>query len=83
MNDSIALRACLAPYLSGTRLGHLSHLIFAMLCISGRVTTLGLSRWSEAGGSCRTLQGGYQPPFNWALLRWVVVRTPRLNPDGT
>jgi len=82
MNDIITSIACLAPYLSGTSLNHLSHLIFALLCISGRVTTLGLSRWSEGGGSCRTLQRWYQTPFNWATLLWVVVRTHLLNPNG-
>lgn len=83
MNDIIALIVCLAPYLSSTALSHLSHLIFALLCIPGRVTTLGLSRWSEAGGSCRTLQRWYQTPFNWAMLLWVVVRTHLLKSDGT
>jgi len=83
MNDIITLIGCLAPYLSSTALSQLSYLILALLCISGRVTTLGLSRWSEAGGSCRTLQRWYQTPFNWAMLLWVVVRTHLLNPNGT
>jgi putative transposase len=83
MNDIIALIACLAPYLPSTALSHLSHLIFALLCIPGRVTTLGLSRWGEAGGSCRTLQRWYQTPLDWARLLWVVVRTHLLKPDGT
>jgi putative transposase len=83
MTDIIASITCLAPYLSSTALSQLSYLILALLCISGRVTTLGLSRWSEAGGSCRTLQRWYQTPFNWAMLLWVVVRTHLLNPNGT
>jgi putative transposase len=82
MNAIIALLACLAPYLSSTTLGHLSHLIFALLCIPGRVTTLGLSRWTEVGGSCRTLQRWYQTPLDWATLVWVVVRTHLLKPNG-
>src|SRR5260370_20448418 len=83
MNAIIALLACLGPYLSSTTLRQLSHLIFALLCISGRVTTLGLSRWSGGGGSCRTLQRWYQTPFNWAMLLGVVVRTHLLKADGT
>ena len=81
MNEIIALIACLAPYLSSTTLSHLSHLIFAWLCIPGRVTTLGLSRWSEAGGSCRTLQRWYQTPLDWATLLWAVVRNHLLKAD--
>jgi putative transposase len=82
MNAIIALLACLAPYLSSTTLGQLSHLIFALLCIPGRVTTLGLSRWTEGGGSCRTLQRWYQTPVEWATVLWGVVRTHLLKPTG-
>lgn len=82
MTAIIALIACLAPYVSSTTLSHLSHLIFASLCIPGRVTTLGLSRWSEAGGSCRTLQRWYQTPQDWARLLWAVVRTHLVKADG-
>jgi hypothetical protein len=82
MEAIIALIACLAPYLSSTALHHLSHLIFALLCIPGRVTTLGLSRWSEAGGSCRTLQRWYQTPLDWATVLWAVVRQHLVKADG-
>jgi putative transposase len=82
MTAIIALIACLAPYLSNTTLGQLSHLIFALLCMPGRVTTLGLSRWTEVGGSCRTLQRWYQTPLDWASLLWVVIRTHLLKPTG-
>ncbi len=82
MTAIIALIACLAPYLSSTALSHLSHLIFALLCIPGRATTLGLSRWSEPGGSCRTLQRWYQTPLDWAKLLWVVVQTHLVKANG-
>ena len=82
MNAIIALLACLAPYLSSTTLGQLSHLSFALLCIPGRVTTLGLSRWSEGGGSCRTRQRWYQTPVDWATRLGGVVRTHLRKPTG-
>jgi putative transposase len=69
--------------MTSTTLNHLSYLILALMCISGRVTTLGLSRWSEAGGRCRTLQRWYQMPLDWATLLWVMVRTHLLKPNGT
>jgi hypothetical protein len=55
---------------------------YALLCISGRVTTLGLSRWSEQGGSYRTLQRCLQTPLDWGMLLWTVVRVHLLDPAG-
>ena len=57
-------------------------MVFALLCISGRVTTLGLSRWSEQGGSYRTLQRCLQTPLDWGMLLWTVVRVHLLDPAG-
>ena len=82
MTAIIALIACLARYLSSTALSHVSHVIVALLCIPGRVTTLGLSRWREPGGSCRTLQGWWQTPLDWARLLWIVVQTHGVKADG-
>jgi putative transposase len=82
MNAIIPLLTCLAPYMSSTTLRQLSQLIFALVCIPGRVTTLGLSRWTEAGGSCRSLQRWYQTPLDWARVLWTVVRSHLLKPDG-
>lgn len=82
MNEIIALTTCLAPHLSGTTLRQLRHVVFAMLCISGRVTMLGLSRWTEAGGSYRTLQRWMQTPVDWGLLLWTVIRVHLLDPTG-
>lgn len=57
-------------------------MIFALLCISGRVTTLGLSRWTEQGGSYRTLERWIQTPLDWGVLLWTVVRVQLLDRDG-
>lgn len=56
--------------------------MLAMLCIPDRVTMLGLSRWTEGGGSYRTLQRWYQTPLDWGLLLWTVVRVHVLERDG-
>lgn len=82
MSEIIALTTCLAPYLSGTTLRQLRQLMVALLCISGRVTTLGLSRWTETGGSYRTLQRCMQTPLDWGLLLWTVVRVHLLKSEG-
>lgn len=54
-------------------------MLLALLCISGRVTTLGLSRWTEHGGSVRTLQRWMQTPIEWGAVLWAVVRVHLLN----
>jgi len=82
MTDIIALLQCLRPYLAPTHLRQLRQIVMALLCISGRVTTLGLARWTESGGSYRTLQRWYQTRLDWAMLLWTVVRVHLLDPNG-
>ena len=82
MNAIIALLLCLEPHLSSTTLGQLSHVVYALLCIPNRATMLGLSRWTEKGGSYRTLQRLYQTPINWIVLHWTLLQTHLLQSDG-
>ena len=56
--------------------------MLAMLCIPDRVTMLGLSRWTEGGGSYRSVQRWYQTPLDWGMLLWTVVRVHVLERDG-
>jgi hypothetical protein len=83
MTDIVALLECLTPHLSNTGLRQLRHIILALLCIPNRVTMLNLSRWTERGGSYRTLQRWYHTPLEWASILWVVVRLHLLDPNGT
>lgn len=82
MTEIIALTHCLVPYLSKMSLRQLNQIILALLCIPGRITTLGLSRWTEKGGSHRTLQRWVHSSIDWATLLWTVVRVHLLDPDG-
>ena len=68
MSEIIALLACLEPYLSSTTCRQLHHVVFALFCIPNKATMLGLSRWTEKGGSYRTIQRLYHMPINWLLL---------------
>jgi hypothetical protein len=43
---------------------------------------LSLSRWSEEGGSYRTVQRWFQTTFDWGKLLWVVIKTHVLDPNG-
>ena len=81
MTEIIALTHCLVPTLSPTTLRQLQHIVAAMLCMTGRVTTLGLSRWTEKGGSVRTLQRWMHTPVAWGAVLWTVVCTHLLEWD--
>jgi len=47
--------------------------ILAMLAMTGRVTMLGISRWTEEGGSYRTIQRLCNTKINWAQLMVTFV----------
>jgi putative transposase len=68
--------------LTPTTLRQLHHVVFALLCIPNRATMRGLSRWSERGGSYRTLQRFYQTSLAWAKLHWLLVTTHLLGSSG-
>jgi DDE superfamily endonuclease len=53
-----------------------------MLCIPNQATMLGLSRWTEKGGSYRTLQRFYQSKINWAQLHWQIIKAHLLSSEG-
>ena len=82
MSKIIPLLSCLDVHISATSLRQLSHLVFAMLCSPGRSTMLGLSRWTDKGGSYRTLQRLYQTSFNWLGIHWTLFQTHLLRPDN-
>lgn len=46
----------------------------ALLTMTGRVTMLGLSRWTETGGSYRTIQRFFNTEIAWAKVQWLLIR---------
>lgn len=82
MTEIVALTDVFVPYLSKTTLRQLRQVLLALLCIPGRVTTLGLSRWTEKGGSHRTLQRWFQTSLDWGCLLWAVIHSHLLDPEG-
>ncbi|MDQ6953156.1 MAG: transposase [Mariprofundaceae bacterium] len=53
----------------------LGNLVEAILSMTGRVTMLGMSRWSESGGSYRTIQRFFGlPDIPWERMNWLVSR---------
>jgi len=82
MNDIVALLHCLSPYLSNTTLRQMKHIVSAALCIPDRVTMLSMARWTERGGSYRTIQRWYHTPLDWATILWTIVQVYLLKADG-
>ena len=71
MTEIVALLQSIAPILSATVLQQMSHVLYGMLISNGRITMLELSRWTEKGGSYRTLQRLYQTPLLWLQIQWI------------
>jgi len=72
MNEIVALLQSLAPVISTTTLRQLSQVMYSMLISNGRITMLELSRWTEKGGSYRTIQRLYHTPILWLQIQWLL-----------
>lgn len=74
MTDIIALLACLDQCIDKTTARQLNCIIHGLLTMTGRVTMLGISRWTEKGGSYRTVQRFFAKTLPWASMIWLFVR---------
>ena len=81
MPDIMVLLACLSQCIEPTPLRQLGRVIEAMLSMSGRVTMRGLSRWSDRGGSYRTIQRFFNTSLSWCHLQWLLIRQHLLDAD--
>jgi putative transposase len=50
--------------------------------MTGRITMLGISRWTEAGGSYRTVQRLFNTEIPWPKLQWFLIRQHLMNQIG-
>ena len=83
MPDIIIVLQCLSQCLDKTTLRQLSYIVPAMLAMTGRVTMLGISRWTEKGGSYRTIQRFFNSPIMWAKVNWFFIRHHLLDRQDT
>jgi len=74
MTEILALLQNIVPLLEKTIFRQMSQVIFGMLVASGRITMLGLSRWTEKGGSYRTIQRFYHSVISWKVIQWLFFR---------
>ena len=80
MPDIIVVLQCLSQCVDKTTLRQLNCIVPAMLAMTGRVTMLGISRWTEQGGSYRTIQRFFNSPIVWAKVNWFLIQRHLLNP---
>ena len=52
----------------------MSVLMGAMLAMTGRVTMLGMARWTDKGGSYRSVQRFFQTTIPWTQVMWAFFR---------
>ena len=71
MREIVALLQNIAPVVSATLLQQMSHVIYGMLITNGRITMLEISRWTEGGGSYRTIQRWYHSKLLWLQIMWI------------
>jgi putative transposase len=57
-----------------TTIRQFSRIALALLAMTGRVTMLGISRWTGQGGSYRTVQRFFATVLPWAALFWIFFR---------
>lgn len=59
--------------LDTTTLKRLAIVVLAMLAMAGRITMRGISRWTEEGGSYRTIQRLFNTKIDWSQLMVTFV----------
>lgn len=77
----LPLLLCLQSELTMTTIRHFSRIALAMMTMTGRVTMLGISRWTGKGGSYRTVQRFFATTLPWANLFWLFFRTHLFHSD--
>ena len=80
MPDIMMILGGLSHVLNGTTLRRLASIAEALLSMTGRVTMLGVSRWTESGGSYRTIQRFFNTAVDWGKVQWLIVREHLLDP---
>jgi len=78
--DIITLLSVLSQCLDETSIKQLTVIVTAMVTMTGRVTMLGLSRWSEKGGSYRSIQRFYTTVIPWEKVLWLGLQDVFVSP---
>lgn len=79
--DILSLFACFETLTTSTSVRRLAVIAQAMLTMTGRVTMLNLSRWTDTGGSNRTIQRFYATRLAWTELLVGFFRRHLFDPN--
>ncbi|MDO9105550.1 MAG: transposase [Methylovulum sp.] len=83
MDEIITTLVNLSPALAPRTLKQLTLIVDAVLAMTGRGTMLGLSRWTEKGGSYRTIQRFFKEKIDGSTLRWQLIKQHTQGVKGT
>ena len=83
MLNILALLQCLAPVVTPTTLRQFSRIVLALFAMTGRVTMLGISHWTEPGGSYRSVQRIFSTAVDWSQVHWLLIKTHLLQAQAT
>ena len=75
MNDLSLLLTLLSNQIDRTTAKQLLIIVESMFTMTGRITMIGISRWSEKGGSYRTVQRFFNKKIAWLSLNWVLIQS--------
>jgi len=64
-----------------TTIRQFSRIALALLAMTGRVTMLGISRWTGEGASYRTVQRFFTTVIPWATVFWLFFRSQLFHAD--
>jgi putative transposase len=82
MPDILPVLLALTPVLPKTTCRQLRRIVLAMLAMTGRITQLGLSRWTETGGSYRTVHRFFHTSIDWLEVKWRFFTLFLFDPEG-
>ena len=71
MPDILPIILALSPELSTTTCRRLHRVVLAMFSMTGRITQLGISRWTNKGGSYRSVHRFFHTPIDWLAVQWL------------
>ena len=80
--DILSLLACFRPLVTAAAWRHFSLIVPAVLTMTGRITMLGISRWTTKGGSYRTVQRFFGTVLPWDELFATFFETHLFNRFG-
>ena len=82
MPDILPILLTLSPDLPKTACRQLHRIVVAMLAMTGRITQLGISRWTDKGGSYRTIQRFFHTQIDWTSVQWLFFQYFLFRPDA-